>query len=155
MLVPVHADAHSGLISSNPAANVEITEMPTEITLTFTEELMTIGDEAVNTISLQDPNGQQIILTNTKVEGAVLSSQLAQGNYISGGYTVSYKIVSADGHKLSGSYGFSLNAPVAVSETSVVEDEKPSALPLPIVIALAALISVGGFLIYSKRRREE
>lgn len=154
-LVPVNASAHSGLVSSNPAANVEITSMPAEIELKFTEELMTVGEESVNTISLVDPLGTQITLRNIQVIGALLTAKIPESEYPSGLYTVNYKIVSADGHKLSESYSFSLNAPVPVVTSTPVEEEESSALPLPIVIAVSALIALGGFFIYSRGRREE
>jgi methionine-rich copper-binding protein CopC len=155
LLLPVNASAHSGLLSANPAANIEITTMPAEIELTFTEELMTIGEESVNTISLVDPNGAQIALERIQVRGSLLTAIIPESEYASGSYTVNYKIVSADGHKLSESYSFSLNAPVPVVTSLPVEEEESSALPLPIVIAVAALIALGGFMIYSKGRREE
>jgi methionine-rich copper-binding protein CopC len=149
------ASAHSGLASANPAANVEISTMPAEITLKFTEELMTIGDEAVNTIFLFDPTGTQLAVANIAVNGAVLTAQIPESEYVSGTYRIEYKIVSADGHKLSDSYTFSLNAPTPVTTTGQVEEENSGVLPLPIVISIAALIALGGYLIYSKRRREE
>ncbi len=155
LLFPINASAHSGLLSANPAANVEITTMPAEIELTFTEELMTIGEESVNTISLIDPNGAQIALEKIQVEGALLTAMIPESEYASGSYTVNYKIVSADGHKLSESYSFSLNAPVPVVTSIPVEEEESNPLPLPIVIALAALIATGGFLVYNKSRRGE
>lgn len=153
--MPFNAVAHSGLASSNPAANVEITIMPAEIELTFTEELMTIGEESVNTISLLDPSGSQIALTNIQVIGALMSAKIPEFEYPSGLYTVNYKIVSADGHKLSESFSFSLNAPMPAVTSTPAEEEESGALPLPIVIAVLALIALGGFLIYTKGRREE
>lgn len=148
------AFAHAGLVSANPAANVEISEMPVTVQLTFTEDLMMIGDQNVNTVSMTDPAGSAVSLSEFAVSGAVLSANLPEATFASGTYTVSYSIVSADGHKLKDSYQFSLNAPAPVDAPAPAVDSS-GVLPLPIVIAIAAVILLGGFLIYTRGRREE
>ena len=152
LLVPVTANAHAGLVSSNPEANKEITVMPGEISLTFTEDLLTLGGKSVNTLSLTGPDGL-LTLTSIAVNGAVLSAAVPDGEYTSGTYSVDYKIVSADGHQLGDSYQFSLNAPTPLIAPAPAADSH-GVLPLPIVGAIAILIAVGGFLALSARNRK-
>jgi methionine-rich copper-binding protein CopC len=154
VVAPTAASAHAGLVSANPAANVEITSMPVKIELTFTEDLLTIGDKQVNTISMTDPKGAAVNLSEVAVAGAVLSANLPEATFDSGSYTVTYSIVSADGHKLSDSYSFSLNAPTLYVAPAPAPSQH-GAIPLPIALAITVLIGIGGYLVLAKRRRQQ
>jgi hypothetical protein len=155
LLVPVNAAlAHAGLVSSTPAANSEVNVMPSEISVTFTEELMTIGGKEVNSISLNLMDGAEVTLTDVKVDGAVLSATVPVGEYESGIYEVFYKIVSADGHKLSDSFSFSLNGPTLYTTAEPVADQGDGVLPVPIVVAIALVIALGGFFALRARNRK-
>ena len=151
LLVPVSASAHAGLVSANPEANKEITLMPQEITLTFTEDLMVLGEADVNSISMNLLDGAEVPLADIKVNGPTLSATVPEGNYESGTYEIFYKIVSADGHKLSDSYAFSLNAPTLLIAPAP-EKESHGVIPLPIVGAIALVIALAGLFIYRSRK---
>lgn len=154
LLVPVNANAHAGLVSSTPAANSQVNVMPREVALTFSEELLTLGGEEVNSISLNLMDGPEVALTDVKVDGAVLSATVPAGEYESGIYEVFYKIVSADGHKLSDSYSFSLNGPTLYTAPNPVDDEGDGVLPMPIVGAIALVLILGGFFALRARNRK-
>jgi methionine-rich copper-binding protein CopC len=154
LLVPVNAAfAHAGLVSSNPAANTEVTLMPNEISLTFTEDLMVLGDKSVNSLSLNLMDGAEVTLTDLKVDGAVLSAKVAPAEFDAGTYEIFYTIVSADGHKLSDSYSFSLNAPTPLIAPAPEKDGH-GVLPLPIVAAIALVLLLGGFYAFRARNRK-
>ncbi|CAN2177929.1 CopC domain containing protein [Candidatus Nanopelagicaceae bacterium] len=155
LLVPVNtAFAHAGLVSANPAANSEVNVMPTEIALTFSEDLLTIGGKEVNSISLNLMDGPEVMLTDVKVDGAVLSATVPTGEYESGIYEVFYKIVSADGHKLIDSYSFSLNGPTLYTAPNPVAEKGDGVLPLPIVGAIVIVVILGGFFALRARNRK-
>lgn len=151
---PTSAFAHAGLVSENPTANAEVTIMPEQIQLTFTEDLLILGEKNVNKVSITGPEGD-IAISDSTVEGAVLSATVPAAEYPSGSYTVSYSIVSADGHKLSDSYSFSLNAPTPlIAPAPAGEDEDgDGVLPLPIVGAIAIAVIVGLFIAFGRRNR--
>jgi methionine-rich copper-binding protein CopC len=151
VVAPVAASAHAGLVSANPEANKEITAMPQEIVLTFTEDLMVLGEADVNSISMNLLDGAEVPLTDIKVNGATLSATVPEGNYESGTYEVFYTIVSADGHKLSDSYAFSLNAPTLLIAPAPAK-ESHGVIPLPIVGAIAMVIALAGLFIYRSRK---
>jgi methionine-rich copper-binding protein CopC len=153
-LAATTASAHAGLVSSNPEANSSVTLMPEKISLTFTEDLMVLGEKDVNSISLNLMDGPEVTLTHIKVDGAVLSATVAAGEYESGTYEVFYKIVSADGHKLSDSYSFSLNAPTPLVAPAPSADDGDGVLPLPIVGAIAIVLLLGGFFALRARNRQ-
>ncbi len=143
------AFSHAGVVSTTPTQDQELTAMPTQLEVTFSEELLTLGDKQVNTISLTLLDGPAVELSNIQVVGATISAQVPEGEYESGTYEVFYTIVSADGHKVSDSYSFSLNAPTLYAEP-MASEKKDGVLPTPILTAILILIVVGG--IYALRR---
>ena len=151
MLVPVGANAHAGVVSVSPAQDQVLMSMASEISIQFSEELLTISNQDVNTLSLTELDGPPIELENIRVEGEFLKAGIPTGDYAPGTYEVTYRIVSADGHKLSDSFTFALNAP-AVTAAPVTTDEGDGVIPLPIVAAVVILILAGGFLIFRGRR---
>ena len=131
--------AHSGLESSNPADGVVISEAPAAISLTFDEDLLPDADS----ISLNAADGTNI--TSAKVEPAGNTVELPwPADLPSGEYQVAYRVVSADGHPVTGAISFtfapaSASAPVSASaEPSVsmpaaespVAESSPTAMPI-------------------------
>ena len=154
IITPTAAFAHAGLVNANPSQNSSVTVMPSEISLTFTEDLMVLGEKDVNSISLNLMDGPEVMLTDVKVDGAVLSATVPTGEYESGIYEVFYKIVSADGHKLIDSYSFSLNGPTLYTAPNPVAEKGDGVLPLPIVGAIVIVVILGGFFALRARNRK-
>ena len=48
------AQAHSSLVSSNPAANATVVDFPMDVTLTFNEELLVVGADNPNKVEVID-----------------------------------------------------------------------------------------------------
>lgn len=97
------AGAHAVLLASSPAADAELDLAPIEIVLEFTETVSASDDAVV----VLDPSGEQvepeqIRATNTSVV-ATLPELSADGSY-----TVTWKVISADGHPVRGAYLFHL-----------------------------------------------
>jgi methionine-rich copper-binding protein CopC len=153
LLLPNSAQAHAGVVSTFPSQDEVATVMPAEIKVVFSEELMTITDKEINTIFLTHFDGPPVEITDVKVTGTTLSATVPSGDYEPGVYEVNYRIVSADGHQVSDSFTFSLNAPVTTSAPSVAE-EGDGVLPLPIVGAIAIVVILGGYLALRARNRK-
>ncbi len=151
LLVPVGANAHAGVVAVTPAQDQVLMSMASEISIQFSEELLTISNEDVNTLSLTELDGPPIELGNIRVEGEYLKADIPTGDYAPGTYEVTYRIVSADGHKLSDSFTFALNAP-ALTATPAPTKEGDGVIPLPIVAAIVILALVGGFFIFHARK---
>ena len=115
---------------------------------------MVIGEKNVNSISLNLLDGAEVPLTDIKVDGAVLSATVPAGEYDSGVYEIFYSIVSADGHKLSDSYSFSLNAPTPLIAPAPADENGDGVLPLPIVGAIVLVVILGGFFALRARNRQ-
>lgn len=118
---------HTSVSSTTPEYKSILTEMPAEISIQFTDTLMVLGDKEVNSISLTSPSGEKIKTGLTTVSGNTVSIKLAEESYIDGTYLVDYRVVSADGHPVSGSYELYLNnpgaSPVAISEEAHSEHQ--------------------------------
>ena len=154
LLVPVNANAHAGVVSTIPERAQELTAMPSEISVTFSEDLLLIDGQDVNTISLTLFAGEPLDITDMKVDGATISAKIPEGAYQSGIYEVNYKVVSADGHKVSDSYTFSLNAPTLYAAEGAAEENESGVIPLPIVGAIVIVVILGGFFALRARNRK-
>jgi methionine-rich copper-binding protein CopC len=153
------AQAHSSLESSNPAKGQMLETLPSELSLTFNEELISIEGESVNTLSLKSANGTSYELLPPTIAGAVLSAQVAGGEYPSGDYLLSYRAVSADGHPITGDIAFSANSPTTVV-SEVTTPVTTSYAPEPVesssnvlLYLLGGLVLLVGILFGVKRKR--
>lgn len=118
------ASAHTSVVTTTPLYKSTLTEMPLQISIEFTDELMTIGDEKVNTISITAPDKGQVSITSISIEKNLMTANLPDLDYQDGTYLVSYRVVSADGHPVSGSYPLYLNAPSAPDSQPVAQEDE-------------------------------
>jgi len=124
----IPAAAHTSLISEIPIGNSQITELPTEITLTFDETLIVLGE--ANSVVVTDPKGTEITFGDTRIANNVVSRQLRTSN-IAGQYLVTYRVVSEDGHVVSNSYRFVVkekktNSEVSKSKSAIEGNNQPT-----------------------------
>jgi methionine-rich copper-binding protein CopC len=103
--------AHTSVVKTTPTYKSTLTELPSEIAIEFSEELMTIESQKINTIEMLHPDGSKIKITSLSVNKSTLTAKLPVANYVDGTYIVNYRVVSADGHSVSGSYELYLNTP--------------------------------------------
>jgi copper resistance protein C len=105
-LVPVtSASAHDYLVDSSPKAGSTITTAPKDVSLTFDDIVLDLsGDGSSSLVQVTGPNGRHFETGCPKIEGRVVTTPVALG--ASGKYTVTWQIVSADGHVVSSSIQF-------------------------------------------------
>lgn len=115
--------AHTSVVKTVPEYKSTLTEMPSSISIEFTDVLMTLGEKKVNSIELTDPDGNRIAIKKTSINQRILTVQLPERKYRDGTYLVSYRVVSADGHSVSGSYELYLNAPSKSNDKNLAPDE--------------------------------
>ncbi|MGV9337165.1 copper resistance CopC/CopD family protein [Streptomyces sp. NPDC003688] len=112
------ASAHAALTGSDPAQGVVVDKAPTQVSLTFSEQVA-MGDDSVRVL---DPKGKPVQQGKPdNVSGTTYAVQLKDG-LAKGTYTVTYQVVSADSHPVAGAYTFSIGAPsqTVVSGTATV-----------------------------------
>lgn len=96
------ASAHTGLAASEPGGGQVLTVAPQRITLTFTDE---VRPESVQ-IAVQGPGGESVTSGPPEVTGARVDQPVTVTGSGSGPYVVAYRIVSADGHPVTGDLTF-------------------------------------------------
>jgi len=113
ILLPLpSAQAHAELVTSNPAAGAHLDALPTQVEVTFDGNLLNIGSAKTNVLVVKDPQGRQIDAKNSQVSGAKLSVGVSPVT-ATGDFTVSWRVVSGDGHPEEGSYQFTIGQVVA------------------------------------------
>ena len=98
------ANAHTSLVSSNPKSNAMLMESPKSISITFNEELIKISGKNVSKISLSNTIGN-VKLGAITINKGTITAKLLKTLPVSK-YKVTYRVISADGHPVSGSYNF-------------------------------------------------
>ena len=112
--------AHVELITSSPAAGANLPTAPTEVTITFDDEL--------------DPDLSSFTVANAGsvgVGGGEVDLTVADRNVMTGPvtitepgvYTVTYHVAGVDGHQLEGSFSFGFKASTTIPDPS--SDEGP------------------------------
>jgi hypothetical protein len=155
-LAALPASAHTELVSADPAVNSRIDILPSNIALTFAEELIVIGNS--NSISASDETGNELTSGESEISGAVLSIKLADSE-VTGVIKVIYRAVAADGHVITGNYEFTVS-PVVTSETATRTAEEIAPLTqsenqISIYLIIGSAIVVGGGLsLFFIRKRQ-
>lgn len=96
------AFAHAALVDTNPAAGATIQKLPTEATATLSEN---VGTPAYVVVAA--PNGEKATVGKPTVRNQTVSIKLKDLD-IRGKYTLSYRVVSADGHPVKGTISFTV-----------------------------------------------
>jgi hypothetical protein len=132
------ASAHTSLTASDPAADSTLTSGPARVTATFNEELQ----PTFAAMTVVGPDGNLWSAGDAEVRGATV-----------GNYTVNYRVTSADGHVVSGSWSFTVTVPSTGQPGPAVQNPDPvDRFPLwPFAIGATALIA--GALLWGLRRR--
>lgn len=122
----VSADAHAALKSVAPGDGATVSTVPTAVTLTFNEPIGT----TFATITVTGPSGD-VGNGRPKVDGTTVSEELDAG-LPNGSYKVAFRVVSEDGHPVSDTTTFTIDA-AATSPTSepTMTPGDPTASPSP------------------------
>lgn len=101
------AAAHDELLSSYPSAETSVRTSPDEITLTFSAALVDADTPSV--IEVVDATGRNVGAGAPGITGASITQHLSPET-AAGQYTVTWAVVSSDGHPISGEYSFTVGA---------------------------------------------
>ncbi|MBW0014200.1 copper resistance CopC family protein [Mycobacterium sp.] len=141
------AHAHAWRVSAEPADDAILTSGPARVSATFNERLQTTF--AAMTVVGPDAN---VWSTGTPtVQGAVVAVGLRPLGP-PGSYTVNYRVTSADGHPVSGSWSFRLTVAGTGIPGPPAGRGAGGGIPVwPFVAAAVALIAAGGWLLVRGR----
>jgi len=104
-MVPLPASAHAQLVTSNPGISATVYKLPTQVSLTFDDDL--IAMPGANVIEVLDPKSKKIQTGVTALTQATISVKLKSSTLL-GKYKILWRALSADGHPVSGQYYFYL-----------------------------------------------
>lgn len=158
------AQAHDELVSSDPAADASLQSTPQEITLSYSAEIMEIGNE----VRVTNSAGDVVSDGDAKTEGRDVVQNIKSSDAIDETYTVTWRVVSSDGHPIQGEYKFTVGngaqagSSAQPSETAAPAeaasenaDAKTGFTPLNIGIFAVAALAVLGVLatVLAKNRK--
>ena len=103
VLTPLPAQAHAALVSSSPSDGDVVTSVPTEVSFTFDESVVSPAF-----VSVIGPDGSNIADGNAVVDGATVR-QAVRLFPQQGRYSASYRVVSDDGHPVTGTIRFTVD----------------------------------------------
>jgi methionine-rich copper-binding protein CopC len=100
------AGAHTALKASSPKDGGKIAVAPSRLVMEFTEPIFTVGYRVV----VQGPDGRPYQAGAAQVTDNTLTQPLAPLGP-TGTYRISFRVVAADGHPLTGGMRFTLTKP--------------------------------------------
>lgn len=98
--------AHNTLIGSEPGEGARVETSPGQVRLTF-DQPVRVG---FSTVTMVGPEGAHWIDAEPQAEGSTVTASVGELGP-AGTYTVGYRILSADGHPVSGKVTFELTQP--------------------------------------------
>jgi methionine-rich copper-binding protein CopC len=142
------ASAHAARVSVDPPENAAVSTGPTRVSATFNEDLQTTF--AAMTVIGPDRNlwssGQP------QVRGAVVSVGVRPFGP-AGNYTANYRVTSADGHVVSGSWSFRLTTAGTGTPGPTADNSDTDSGDLPVwPFVVGAVALVAGAAIWAARK---
>ena len=154
-LLPVApAFGHADQVSMEPAAGAVLQQSPDRVVLGFSEKINPLGTVVV----VIDPTGVQIQDGEAVVELQRVWVKVRPFTE-PGKYRVNYRIVSADGHAVSGTRSFTFAPPgVALpkesAEASVHAKSSGISVRISVIMFIIAVAMVAAGLGFARRRRQ-
>lgn len=121
LTVAAPAGAHNPPPVPSPAEGAELESPPTDVALTFTQQVLDVG----TVVEVTGPDGDATH-GSPKVDGMVVTQPLAD-ELPAGDYTVAWRVTSEDGHPVDGTWTFT----VAAASTPEAPASTPTQVPTP------------------------
>ncbi|MCZ4513836.1 copper resistance protein CopC [Streptomyces sp. ActVer] len=134
------ASAHASLSDSNPADTSVLKTAPKQVTLAFTEAV-NLSDGSLRVLSPKNERADRGAPTHLGGKGNTARVML-RGKLSEGTYTVSWRVVSADSHPISGAFTFSIGQQSAT--TAVVPTESPDDTAVSRLYGFFRYVAYGG-----------
>jgi copper resistance protein C len=143
------ANAHAARVSVDPAENAAVSAGPARVRATFNEDLQT----TFAAMTVVGPDGNLWTSGQPQVQGPVVSVGVRPLGPI-GNYTVNYRVTSADGHVVAGSWSFRLTATGTGTPGPAADAADKASGDVPVwPFILGAVVLVGGAVLWQMRNR--
>jgi copper transport protein len=131
------AAAHAELVNTSPPNGAQLARSPTEVRMTFTESVNLVDGG----IRLVDQVGATVRTPTPTVDGRTVTWPMP-ADLPEGPYVVTWRVVSTDGHPVSGAFSFGVGTAAAPgsatntgpTDTSVNTDASELTAPWPVVV---------------------
>jgi copper resistance protein C len=154
LLGPVgSAAAHDVLVGSTPAQDAAVGPAPAGVSLEFSEAPQSLGTAVVVT----GPDGAPVSDGAPELDGTAVTQPLAE-DLPAGTYTVDWRVTSADGHPLSGTFTFDVTegAPAAAGTMDddglMAASSGSSSFPVVWLVIGVIPVAAGGLVVWQLRR---
>jgi copper transport protein len=131
------AAAHAELVATTPANGAQLAKAPDEIKMTFTESVDVLDDG----FRLVDSVGATVPTAEPVADGHTVSWPMP-ADLPDGPYTVTWKLVSSDGHPVAGAFSFGVGTAAAsvlgITPGVTSEESASPEAPWPVVAARLA-----------------
>ena len=133
------ASAHAAFLKSDPQAGAVLAEAPAQVVLTFSEPVRVVGQK----IHIFGPDGKAVDGGKPTVQGYALHVPM-KPTTTKGSYLVSYRVISADSHPISGGIPFSIGAPSPNAPTGNAVNGAPTDPVVTTLLAAARYVGYAG-----------
>lgn len=159
------AYAHDELLETDPAANAQLEQAPTEINLTFSGDIMEV--DGANQVRVVDGQGNSVVEGAPSVNKTVLTQDLTSSGAADESYTVTWRVVSSDGHPIEGTFSYTVGAGAqaapaatassapAAAEATTTAEPATGLTPTNLFIFVAAGVVVIGAIIVILRKAKK
>lgn len=143
------AFAHDELLGTDPAIDSVQETLPPELELTFSGVLLT-GDGATEVV-VTDAAGNDLTEGDPVLDGVRVTQALS--GTASGEVHVAWRVVSSDGHPISGEYSFQVGDGAAATDdgtppaTAIPGEDTADGDLLPVWIIIGVVILIGGVVV--------
>jgi hypothetical protein len=144
------ASAHATRVATDPVENTELSQAPQKVSATFNETLQ----PQFAAMTVVGPDGNLWSAGDPQVTGAVVSVGVRPLGP-SGTYTVNYRVTSADGHVVSGSWSFRLTVASTGTPGPSASATNPSGDGIPVwpfFVAAGVIVAAGAFWAVRRQR---
>lgn len=114
----VPASAHATLVSSDPEDGARLGSEPTTVSLTFNEDVSTPAQ-----LQVTGPGGETLADGDPTVDGGTVSQTVATSGY-AGTYTIAYRVISSDGHPITGELTYDVTTGERAEQTGAEHEEE-------------------------------
>ena len=125
MATPALSYAHATLISADPSAGSTLLASPRRIRLVFSEQL----EASLGRISIEGSDGKVVRLAAAGDPHDVYSLVAPLDSLAPGEYRVTWRVVSADGHPVEGTYRFIVSSPDGATTARPAPVPPPNGAP--------------------------
>ncbi|GAA0134828.1 copper transporter YcnJ [Paenibacillus sp. YSY-4.3] len=122
--LPASVSAHAYVVASSPGENEVLEGAPASVSITFNEPI----EKAFHSIQVTDPSGQQAANGESRIDDANSARLIAdlKPDLPNGIYTVNYKVLSSDGHTVTGTFPFIIGDAAAAQNPAAANESGSS-----------------------------